>query len=308
MAPLEQTRRTFLHTGMAAAASMLVPAGIGRARAFEIGDAVLTSVSDGNLVLPLSFSYPDAPQDELIALLEKNGLPTDQLLPDCNVPILKTPDRLIMFDVGSGNNFMPSAGRLLDNMAEAGFDPADVTDVVFTHGHPDHLWGLLDDFDEIVFPNASFHMGRAEWDFWRDPGTVDAMPEERKTFAVGAQNRLAVLEDMINLFEPGAEVLPGVEAVDTSGHTPGHMSFMLHGGSEPMLIAGDAITHFAVSFAHPAWPSGSDQDAEKGVATRLKLLDRLAAEKAALAAYHLPKPGEGRVERDGTAYRFVASA
>ena len=308
MAPLEQTRRTFLHTGMAAAASMLLPAGIGRARAFEIGDAVLTSVSDGNLVLPLSFSYPDAPQDELIALLEKNGLPTDSLLPDCNVPILKTPDRLIMFDVGSGNNFMPSAGRLLDNMAEAGFDPADVTDVVFTHGHPDHLWGLLDDFDEIVFPNASFHMGRAEWDFWRDPGTVDAMPEERKTFAVGAQNRLAVLEDMINLFEPGAEVLPGVEAVDTSGHTPGHMSFMLHGGSEPMLIAGDAITHFAVSFAHPAWPSGSDQDAEKGVATRLRLLDRLATDKAALAAYHLPKPGEGRVERDGTAYRFVASA
>jgi glyoxylase-like metal-dependent hydrolase (beta-lactamase superfamily II) len=106
-----------------------------------------------------------------------------------------------------------------------------VTDVIFTHGHPDHLWGLIDDFDEIVFPNASFHMGRAEWDFWRDPGTVDAMPEERKTFAVGAQNRLAVLADMINLFEPGAEVVPGVEAVDTSGHTPGHMSFMLHGGT-----------------------------------------------------------------------------
>lgn len=308
MAPLEQTRRTFLHTGMAAAASMLLPAGLSRAWALEIGDSVLTSVSDGNLVLPLSFSYPDAPQDELIALLEKNGLPTDSLLPDCNVPILKTPDRLIMFDVGSGSNFMPSAGRLLDNMAEAGFDPADVTDVVFTHGHPDHLWGLLDDFDEIVFPNASFHMGRAEWDFWRDPGTVDAMPEERKTFAVGAQNRLTVLEEMINLFEPGAEVLPGVEAVDTSGHTPGHMSFMLHGGSEPVLVAGDAITHFAVSFAHPDWPSGSDQDAEKGVQTRLRLLDRLAADKAALSAYHLPVPGEGRVERDGAAYRFVASA
>jgi glyoxylase-like metal-dependent hydrolase (beta-lactamase superfamily II) len=73
-------------------------------------------------------------------------------------------------------------------------------------------------------------MGRAEWDFWSDPGTVDAMPEERKTFAVGAQNRLAVLADMINLFEPGAEVVPGVEAVDTSGHTPGHMSYMVHGG------------------------------------------------------------------------------
>lgn len=306
MAPFGLTRRTLMQTGMAAAATSLLPLGLRSANALAIGDAVLTSVSDGNLVLPLSFSYPDAPQDELIALLQANGQPTDSLMPDCNVPILKSGDRLIMFDVGSGANFMPSAGRLLENMAEAGFDPADVTDVVFTHGHPDHLWGLVDDFDEIVFPNASFYMGRAEWDFWRDPGTVDAMPDARKTFAVGAQNRLAYLEDMINLFEPGAEVLPGVEAVDTAGHTPGHMSFMLHGGSEPVLIAGDAITHFAVSFEHPSWPSGSDQDPEMGIATRLKLLDRLAADKATLSAYHLPKPGEGRVERDGTAYRFVA--
>ncbi|MDF1609426.1 MBL fold metallo-hydrolase [Hoeflea sp. YIM 152468] len=306
MAPLDLTRRTLLQAGVASAATMLLPMGIIKANALAIGDAVLTSVSDGNLVLPLDFSYPDVSQDELKALLEANGLPTDGLLPDCNVPILKSGDRTIIFDVGSGANFMPSAGRLLDNMDAAGFDPAEITDVVFTHCHPDHLWGLIDDFDEIVFPNARFHMGRAEWEFWRDPGTVDAMPEARKTFAVGAQNRLVYLEDMINLFEPGAEVLPGVEAVDTAGHTPGHMSFMLHGGSDPVLIAGDAVTHFAISFTHPAWPTGSDQDTEMGIATRLRLLDRLAADKAVLAAYHLPKPGEGRVERDGTAYRFVA--
>ncbi|KGF70272.1 metallo-beta-lactamase [Hoeflea sp. BAL378] len=301
------TRRTLLRTGLAATAAALLPVGLRPARAFEIGAAVLTTVSDGNLVLPMGFAYPDAPQDELLALLKANGLPTDALVPDCNVPILASGDRLVLFDVGSGSNFMPSAGRLLDNLAEAGFDPSDVTDVVFTHGHPDHLWGLIDDFDEMVFANARFHMGQAEWEFWRDPGTVDAMPEERKTFAIGAQNRLAHLEDMITLFSPGAEVLPGVEAVDTSGHTPGHMSFLLHGGPEPVLVAGDAITHFAVSFAHPSWPSGSDQDPGKGVETRLRLLDRLAADKAALTAYHLPAPGEGRVERDGTAYRFVAS-
>jgi len=307
MTSLDLTRRNLLRTSVAAAGALLLPVGLRPARALGVGDAVLTTVSDGNLVLPLDFSYPDVPMDELVALLTENGQPTDTLTPECNVPFLKSADRLIMFDVGSGPNFMPSAGRLLDNMAEAGLDPADVTDVVFTHCHPDHLWGLVDDFDEVLFSNASFHMGRAEWEFWRDPGTVDAMPEERKTFAVGAQNRLAHLEDMINLFEPGAEVLPGVEAVDTAGHTPGHMAFLLHGGSEPVLVAGDALTHFAVSFQHPAWPSGSDQDPDMGVATRLKLLDRLVADKAALTAYHLPSPGEGRVERDGTAYRFVAS-
>lgn len=306
MTSLDLTRRNLLRTGAAAGAALLLPVNLRPARAFEIGDAVLTTVSDGNLVLPLDFSYPDVPMDELVALLTENGQPTDTLTPECNVPFLKSGDRLIMFDVGSGPNFMPTAGKLLDNMAEAGFDPADVTDVVFTHCHPDHLWGLIDDFDEVMFSNASFHMGRTEWEFWRDPATVDAMPEARKTFAVGAQNRLVHLEDRINLFEPGAEVVSGVEAVDTAGHTPGHMAFLLHGGSEPVLVAGDALTHFAMSFQHPAWPTGSDQDPEMGAATRLRLLDRLATDKAALTAYHLPRPGEGRVEREGMAYRFVA--
>ena len=308
MTSLDLTRRTVLRAGAAMATTALLPVGLRQANAIEIGDATLATVSDGNLVLPVSFSYPDAPQDQLMAFLKANDLSTDTLLPDCNVPILKSGDRTILFDVGSGPNFMPSAGKLLTNMEEAGLDPDDVTDVVFTHGHPDHLWGLIDDFDELVFANASYHMGRAEWEFWRDPGAYDAMPEGRKNFAIGAQNRLVYLEDRINLFEPGAEVLPGVEAVDTAGHTPGHMSFMLHGGSDPVLIAGDAITHFAISFQHPKWLSGADQDAEMGVATRLKLLDRLAADKVALTAYHLPTPGEGRVERDGSAYRFVAEA
>lgn len=306
MTSLDLTRRRLLQTGGLVAAAAFAGLPLRPARAIEIGDAVLTSISDGNLVLPMSFAYPDAPQDELKALLEANGLPTDQNIPDCNVPILKSGDRTILFDVGSGSNFMSSAGNLIDNMMDAGFDPADVTDVIFTHCHPDHLWGLVDDFDEVVFANAQFHMGRAEWDYWSNPGTLDATPEERKTFVIGAQNRMAFLEDSINLFEPGAEVVPGVEAIDTSGHTPGHMSYMVHGGSAPVLIAGDAITHFAVSFQHPDWPSGSDQDPAKGAEMRKMLLDRLAADKAVLTAYHLPSPGEGRVERDGTAFRFVA--
>lgn len=311
MDSLDLTRRNLLKGGVAAGAAMVLPAGSGLmgaspAQAFEIGDGVLSVISDGNLVLPLSFSYPDAPQDELVALLEANGLPTDTLVPDCNIPVLKTGDRVILFDLGAGPNFMPSAGQLGDNMADAGLDPADVTDVIFTHAHPDHLWGLVDDFDELVFANAAYHMGRAEWDYWRDPGTVDAMPEARKSFAVGAQNRMAFLKDSINLFEPGTEVLPGVEAVDTSGHTPGHMSFMLHGGDDPVLIAGDAILHHIVSFEHPNWPSGSDQDPDKGIATRASLLDRLVADKARLAAYHLPDPGKGSVERNGSVFRFVA--
>ena len=292
--------------GMAALAMALQPRLARALGTSKLGEADISVVSDGHLTLPLSFLAPEVPKADLDALLTANGLPTDALKPDCNVTFFKSGDRLVVFDVGSGANFMPTAGELLANMEEAGISPSDVTDVIFTHAHPDHLWGLVDDFDEVVFPEANYYIGQAEWDFWRADDTLANMSEERKTFVVGAQSRLAVLEDRINLIKPGQEVVPGVEAVDTAGHTPGHLSYMLHSGSDSMLVIGDAISNHVMSFMKPEWPSGSDQDPAKGIETRKALLDRLANDKSRIVGYHLPHPGEGRVERDGTAYRFAA--
>ncbi len=299
-------RRTILKGAAATAAALLgLPRIAAATGSVAVGEGELTVVSDGHLVLPMSFAFPDVPRADLEALLSAAGLPLDRNEPDCNVTLLRRGDRLVLFDVGAGPNFMPTAGRLAESLSEAGIDPAEVTDVVFTHAHPDHLWGLLDDFDELVFPDAAYHMAAAEWDFWRAPGTLDAMPEERKTFVVGAQNRMAYIEDRIQLFDGGAELLPGVEAVATPGHTPGHTSFMIHGGAEPVFVTGDALTHVAISFARPDWPSGSDQDPDLGAKTRSALVDRLAADRARIVGFHLPHPGLGVVERDGAAYRFA---
>ncbi|PWW04090.1 glyoxylase-like metal-dependent hydrolase (beta-lactamase superfamily II) [Hoeflea marina] len=305
--PIKSSRRDFLSLGLAAAGMAGLPLMPVR-RSFAAGAAEFTVLSDGHLMLPLGFSYPDVPQDELKAMLAAAGQPVDSLAPDCNVTMLRSGDRLILFDVGAGGNFMPTAGKLADSLAAAGVEPDEVTDVIFTHGHPDHLWGLIDDFDEPVFANAGFHMSAVEWQFWTDPETVNVMEEARKTFAVGAASRLALIADRINLFAPGDEVVAGVEAVDTAGHTPGHTSFMVHGGGDPVLVAGDAISHPLISFEHPEWPSGADQDTGMGIRTRMALLDRLAADKAAIIGYHLPMPGQGRVERTDSAYRFAPDA
>lgn len=272
----------------------------------KLGDAQMSIVSDGTLSLPISFAYPDAPADELKALLQSTGAAGDVLTPDCNVTILKRDDRLVVFDVGSGPNFMPTAGKLFENLGEAGIDPAAVTDVVFTHAHPDHLWGLVDNLDELVFPEAAYHMSGAEWDYWRAPDTLDKTPEARKAFVAGALSRFPKIEDRISLFGWGKEILPGVEAVDTSGHTAGHTSFVVHGGSESIMILGDAITHAAISFGHPDWPSGSDHDTQKGIATRKMLLDRLSKDRTKVIGFHLPHPGTGMVEVKGNAYLFAA--
>lgn len=301
-------RRTVLKAGAGSLAALAFPALSVPARALgrlPLGDAELVTVSDGKLRLPIGFAFPDAPKEALEELLLEHGMATDALTPDCNVSFLRRGESLAVFDAGSGPNFMPTAGKLLDNLAEADIDPAEVTDVVFTHAHPDHIWGVTDDFDDLAFPNARYLISRAEWDFWSSPDSLSQVPEDRQSFAVGAQNRFAAIEDRVDFIKPGDEVLAGVEAVDTAGHTPGHLSFLVHGGSESVLVAGDALTNVVISFTHPEWPAGTDQDGDLAIKTRLRLLDRLASEKARFVGYHLPHPGFGTAERKGSAYRFV---
>ncbi|MFK5980272.1 MAG: MBL fold metallo-hydrolase [Rhizobiaceae bacterium] len=302
-------RRELLLAGTALAASIALPFQKAMARTvYEIGHWKIRSISDGNLVLPVNFLLPDVPQEELAPFLAANNLGTDSFRPECNLTLIENGEKTVLFDAGAGVNFMPTAGKLPDRLTEAGIDPASVTDVVFTHGHPDHLWGILDDFDEIAFPEAQLHFPQVEWDFWRSDDVVSQMSEARKIFAVGAKTRLEAIEENISLFNAGVEVLPGIEAVDTAGHTPGHMSFVVHGGNEGVMILGDAITNHAISFQKPNWPSGSDQDTELGIKTRLSLLDRLAGDKMPVIGYHLPNGGAGRVERENSVYRFIQDA
>ncbi len=298
-------RRSFTLGGLALAGAAALP-GTRRtfAQTLSTGSAELTVVSDGTLMLPMGFVFPEAPQEELARLLTDAGLPTDALRPDCNVTLVRMGDRLAIFDVGAGANFMPTAGKLADSLSAVGIDPADVTDVVITHAHPDHLWGLTDDFDELVFPDAAYYIGEAEWDFWSSPDAISKVPADRQSFVVGAQNRFAVLEDRVKFVNGGDEVLPGIEAVATPGHTPGHLSFMVH-GAEPVMIIGDAISNAVLSFSRPAWPTASDQDEQKGIETRLALLDRLATDGVRAIGFHFPHPGAGYVERNDGAFIYV---
>ena len=304
---MKVNRRTVL-AGMGAAALAHGPLRAFALTSAQIGGYELVSVSDGNLLLPRSFFFEGLPQEELAQVLAPFDLPKDQLAPPCNLTLLRDDDRVILFDAGAGPGFMPSAGALLESLDAAGVTPEAVTDVVFTHGHPDHLWGVLDDFDDLVFPNARYHMGQVEWDYWRDPATVDTIGAARAAFAVGAARRLAAIEDRVAHFSDGDEVLPGIMAQASFGHTPGHMSFLLGGGSDALMIGGDAIGNHHLAFARPGWASGSDQDPERGAETRQRLLDRLADEQIWLMGFHLPQGGLGRVERRGESYRFVGAA
>ncbi|WP_308342347.1 MBL fold metallo-hydrolase [Roseobacter insulae] len=271
----------------------------------RIGQRQVTSISDGHLVLPGAMFFDHLPRAELNRILSDHGVSFEELRPPCNLTLMQEPDRVVLFDAGSGAGFMPSAGSMLASLETQGLAPEDITHVIITHAHPDHLWGILDDFDDLVFPNAEVMIGEQEWAYWTDPATVDTIGEARASFAVGAARRLDAIRDQVSLFNGGDEILPGVMAHGTPGHTPGHMSFEIRDGSDVVMVGGDAIGNHHVAFARPEWPSGTDQDQDLGAKTRVRLLDQLATERLPLMGFHLPGGGLGRVERLGDAYRFV---
>ncbi len=300
------TRRTLLAGAAAGVALRALPALAATPQSFKHGDFEVTVISDGHLVLPASFLAPGAKADERTTLLRAAGQTGDSYNSPTNVTLVKSGNDLLLVDMGSGDRFMPTAGKLWENLKAAGIDKAKITKVIFTHGHPDHLWGAVDEFDEPMLPDAAFYVGAAEWDFWHGDNATQGLPAERAGFVTGARRNYAAIKDRVVMIKNGAEIVPGLQIVSTPGHTQGHVSIALK-GSEDLLITGDAISHPTISFAHPEWRTTADHMPDLGAATRVKLIDRLAADKAKLIGFHLPYPGVGRVERKNGAYRYVAA-
>lgn len=272
---------------------------------FSVGAVEITVLSDGHLEIPVAVQLPSTSNEEIDKLFKDNGLePPRQLMPATNVVLIKSGNEQILIDAGSGSSFQPTAGKLAENMDAAGIDREAITRVVFTHGHADHLWGAIDDFDDSErFPNARYAISGEEYDFWTKDDA--RMPEMMKGMAMTSKRILERLEPKLERLKDGAAIVSGVNALATPGHTPGHMSILVENGGEQALVGGDVLAHSQISFQQPGWPIGSDTDRDLSIATRRKTLDRLAKDRAMLIGFHLNGPGVGRVERTGTAYRFV---
>jgi glyoxylase-like metal-dependent hydrolase (beta-lactamase superfamily II) len=302
-------RRKFLGAGAALVAAGLLPRDVWALAApysFSQGAYDVTVVSDGTLLLPLSIISPDAKPDDIVKLLGPM-VQGDKAEFQANPLLLKSASDVILMDTGSGAGFQPTAGKIADSLKAAGTDPASVTKVIFTHAHPDHFWGTIDAEGKPIFPNATLHMAEAEWNFWAAPDLAGKMPEGMRGMVTGTQTELAAMKEKMNFFKPGTEIVSGIAAIDTAGHTPGHVSFEIAGG-DGLIVTGDALTNPFVFFTHPDWKFGFDADGDAAIASRKKMLDMAATGKKKLLGFHWPYPGLGMAEAKDGAYVYVSVA
>ncbi len=272
---------------------------------FSVGDIRLTILSDGYFTVPTETLGVNADPATVQDFLTSHFLPAHQGYSHTNHLLIETGGATVLVDVGSGTRVFETTGRLFESMDAAGVDPYDVTHVVITHAHPDHLWGIRDDFDEPIIPDAEYIIGQTEYDYWMQDGLVNQVPESDQQFVVGAVNSLNADGLEWTMAGDDYEVTAGVRLVSTPGHTPGHMSVMIESEGKTLVALGDAMTHAYTNFAHPEWYIDRDQDGDLAVSTRRRLLDMAASDRIAILGYHFPFPGVGHVQRAGNAYRFI---
>jgi glyoxylase-like metal-dependent hydrolase (beta-lactamase superfamily II) len=187
----------------------------------------------------------------------------------------------VLIDAGCGvDKFQKTTGRLIGNLAAAGYAPSDIDMILFTHAHFDHLSGISDGENaSLLFPSAEFVVSETEVAFWSDPQWAGKLPLAQQPRVT--QTNLKLASPRLHLIKAGAEAAPGVTTFDTAGHTPGHISVHIGSGSEEMLLTGDVVVDSEVSFLHPEWPFGFDIDVPMGTKTRIAFLDRAAARQDA---------------------------
>lgn len=265
------------------------PAFPGRAHTIRLGAFEVTTLLGGGSISdnPIGTFGLNADPAEFESLSAQNFIPSDRTGGSFTLTLVRTPDALVLFDTG----MFPANNAA--SMAQAGVKPEDVTHVVLTHMHGDHISGLMDG-DSPVFANAELIVPKAENDYWA------ANPNEAYT------GKVVPLIDKARFLDGDEEVLPGIKAEPAYGHTPGHTTYLLESDGQRLLLTGDSFNHFVYSVQRPAWHVRFDVDKEMGAQTRQAVLARLAEERIPFIGYHMPFPALGFIapEAEGS-FRFV---
>lgn len=272
---------------------------------FKVGTFNCASLSDGVLNAPAKLFAGNA-SDAQIQAAVREGFQSETLTIDCNILYVDTGKNKVLIDVGSGTLNGPTAGKLLDNMAAAGLKASEVDTIIVSHAHTDHIGG----FTKVPvqkFPKARYFVSQPEWQFWMSPNpTFPKMmggPDMVKGMVAAAKEQLAPLKQRVTQFGMEQEIVPGITAISTPGHTPGHVALRIRSGATSLIHTADAVHIASINLRHPDWKPVFDGDPDQAVTSRQAILAQIERDRTLMFAYHFPFPGLGHLRsRSGGGY------
>ncbi|MFD0980949.1 MBL fold metallo-hydrolase [Tropicimonas aquimaris] len=273
---------------VAAQQAEAAPLAMSRARGFRIGDMQVTTLLSGSALReePHTIFGLNVDATEFEKVSQENFIPTNATQFYFTPTLVRTGENVILFDTG-----LNPAG-ITGALGETGVAPEDVTHVVLTHMHGDHIGGLMEDGKE-TFANAAYITGQAEYDHWAAAGNE------------GFDTKVKPLSEKMSFLADGDSVASGITAVAAAGHTPGHMAYMLESGGSQMLLMADLANHYVWSLAYPDWEVRFDADKAMAAETRRRVLGMAATDRIPVVGYHMPFPAAGFVETRGDGFHYV---
>jgi glyoxylase-like metal-dependent hydrolase (beta-lactamase superfamily II) len=267
---------------------------------FQMGGFECVCLGDGGHAYTVESFFANVPIVQAEEALRQRNLPTDHIWTPYTYLFVNTGKHRVLVDMGAGS-LLETTGRLLPNMEAAGIEPAAIDSVVITHAHPDHIGGMLDSSQNLVYANARYFIWEEEWQFWFSESAAEKANE---WFATFAREHLQPVTDRVTLVSDESDILPGVRVLAAPGHTPGHMVVSFSSADEQLLYLGDTVLH-PLHLEHPHWLPVYDILPEKAVASKRRILDYAADQRAWVIGQHFPPfPSLGHIVRQGAAWRW----
>jgi glyoxylase-like metal-dependent hydrolase (beta-lactamase superfamily II) len=270
-----------------------------------LGNFEVTALSDGTVDLKIEDLLTNTTAAKIRGALARAHL-KDPVETSVNTYLVNTGSKLVMIDAGAGVFFGPTLGKLIGNLKASGYQPEQVDEIYITHMHSDHVGGLVNG-DKIAFPNAVVRADRRDADFWLSKANMDTAPKDAKPAFEGAMASINpyIAAGQFKPFDGNTDLVPGVSAISTYGHTPGHTVYMVESQGQRLVLWGDLMHVAAVQFAEPSVTIRFDTDSKAAAAQRKKQYADAAKQGHWIAAAHLPFPGIGHLRADGKGYDWV---
>lgn len=273
-----------------------------------VGNILVTSLCDGYVAYDTLDIMKDPDHGKLEMLLAREARVSPPVV-SINAFLLRDGVRNILVDCGSGDIMGPTCGRLPGLLDHLGIHPDQITDVALTHVHPDHSNGLTDPASgRKLFPAATVHVHQAEITHWFDDEQKAKATERQKRvyFDAGRIQLGPYLSGSVKTFDGEGDILPGITAVPSPGHTPGHTCYIVRSGGEAMIIWGDTVHIPEVQLADPDVGMIFDTDSPAGAMSRRRIFQRCVDEDLLVAGMHIHFPGFARIRPGYSgAFRFI---